>query len=308
MKLFIITFFICMVSQAEAACDYHLQLTNPTIEVADTEQVLQQNIQVRRGVNSDLTGCSDYRIYFSKGGANSYERKASSATGKLISYNLHKDINKSGVLKDFNDALTDSERLQGSAPEKELDYSMPYYVSLPGIFEQNFPKNDNYTDSVQANLYSYNTTSGEQVFQESKVLAMTYIVPRKMAVSLVNEGALFDASATKKVLNFGNLAQPTELGADIIIQSNTPYDVTLSSMNNGLLKHTQGETISYALKVNTLVIDLSTSSSIPVKVGDGLETTTSGNRYNVKVSITGYKANKLAGLYQDSITVSVIAK
>src|SRR5690606_8520894 len=98
-----------------------------------------------------------------------------------------------------------------------------------------------------------------------------------------------------------------EKGADLRVVSNGPYRLKVSSQNNGKLKRSQGDTISYSLRVNNQSVTLSSSATGPVNIGQGDCTSEAGDRYNLKVKITENTSQKAAGIYQDVITITAIA-
>lgn len=304
----ILTAFSLQSAFADPVCDYHFDLNNATFMADDQAQVIRQDIDVFRGQNSPDGRCGIYRLFFSKGLANDYQRRAFAPNGASINYNLHRQINQNGILKDFNDALTGNERIEGLAPNKNTIYLNQFYVSTQGIMGQDFPASGNYTDVVQVSLYGFNENSGNYNFEESGPFTITFVVPKRIMVSLIDEGSVFDESSTSKVMDFGNMTQNQMKGADLRVLSNTPYTVKVSSMNNGNLKHTSGNSvIPYALKSNNTPINLANSANSAVTLGSGGMTTTAGTLYNLKVQITGNVSEKEAGLYQDVITITAIA-
>lgn len=288
-----------------AECDYNLAVSNATIQIEDAAQVVQQGMTVYRGQNSPNGLCRNYRVFFSKGQANSYQRNAFNSFNNPIDYNLHPNINMSGTLKDFNDAVSSSEFLEGTAPEKNTNYSNRFFISVPGQ-NNNLLLAGTYVDIVQVSIYGYNENSGKYLFDQTANFTTVLYVPKKVQVSLLDEGGAFDASSTSKTLDFGIMEQNQEKGADLRILSNGSYRINLSSLNNGKL--VQGSnSVAYTLRVNGSSVALSSSSSNPVQIGSGTITGLAGDLYNLKVKITESVANKNAGLYQDMITITAIA-
>ncbi len=290
-------------------CDYTLTLNNATIQVTDIDQVIQREITANhnKGGNGGRD-CMTYRVYFGKGLANSYQRKAYSPTNRTMNYNLHRLVNMAGILKEQADALSASEYLEGSAPQNDTNYQSSFFVSVPDIAEQNFAQSGTYTDTVQVSLYGYVDPSRGFVFEDSVSLTLLFIIPKKILISLIDEGGVFDENATTKVLDFGFMSQFQEQGVDLRIVSNTPYQVKASSANNGNLKHaSQNSLVNYTLKVNGSAVSLTSSSGIPSTVGSGIETSTAGDRFNLRFQILSNINTLPAGLYQDQITLTAIA-
>lgn len=310
MKKLLMSFcLLILASQAFAFdCDYSFSIGNSTIAITDVEQMIQRDIVVNHDEATNGTKCLTYRMYFSNGLANSYQRKAYSLFGRSINYNLHRLINKSGILKDYGDALNSNEYVEGTAPLRRTNYQNNFFVSVPDIEAQNYARSDYYWDVVRVSIYAYVDAKKGYVFEGSTNLTLLFTVTNKVSVSLVDEGGAFDASATAKVLDFGFLTQYQEKGVDLRVVSNSSYQVKASSGNNSVLKHSsQNASISYSLKVNGSAISLSNSASNAVMIGTGNETTSSGDRYNLRFQILSNTNDMPSGLYQDSITITAIA-
>jgi hypothetical protein len=306
MKFFLMTMVILWSSTMLAAeCDYKISIANATLQIEDSAQVVQQSFTVNRGQNSPAGRCRNYRVFFSKGLANSYQRNAFSLFNGSINYNLHPAINMAGTLKDYADAVTASEYIEGSAPEKNTIYTNRFFVSVPGQ-NNNLLLSGTYVDIVQVSIYGYNENSGKYLFDETANLTAVFYVPKKVQVSILDEGQAFDASSTSKTMDFGIMEQNQEKGADLRILSNGSYRLNLSSLNNG--KMVQGSSsVAYSLRVNGSAVALTSSATNPVQIGTGTITGQAGHLYNLKVKITESVANKNAGLYQDVITITAIA-
>lgn len=286
-------------------CEYELYVPSISVDLTESNQVIPWDATLSR--DKDNGGpCNQYWIFFGKGSANSYQRKAFTLPSISVNYNLHKLANLSGTLKDFGDASTSAEFIQGSAPNKKTPYNARFYVSVPSLSAQNFPRGGYYYDNIQASIYSKNN-KGQWIFEDAVSFIVLLVVPKKIEVSLIDEGDNFDPSSTTKTLDFGHITQFEEMGADLRVVSNTPYKVMMSSSNNGELRLNASSSISYALKVNGTSISLGSSSGTPVTIGTGNETNTSGDRYNLRVQITESTNNKQAGQYQDFITINAIA-
>ncbi len=299
-------FFFSSLTLAAPECDYHFQLSNATVEVLEDSQVILQNILVNRGQNSPNGRCDLYRIYFSKGFSHNYQRRAFSLFGSSINYNLHENINQSGVLKDEGDAVNSNEFLEGSAPNKHTTYTKNFYISTPGVLD-NAARSGTYYDILQVRIYGYNQSSGNYLFEESDTFTVVFYVPKKIQISLLDEGGVFDASSTSKILDFGILSQNQEKGADLRVLANGSYQIKVSSLNNGKLKLSQGDTIAYSLKVNNSPVSLLSSASSPVSIGSGDATSSGGDKFNLKIKITENTTHKSAGMYQDVLTITAIA-
>ena len=73
--------FFSQAALAQPVCDYHFNLENATYMADDSPQVIRQDIGVYRGQNSPSGRCDIYRLFFAKGLANDYQRKAFDPNG-----------------------------------------------------------------------------------------------------------------------------------------------------------------------------------------------------------------------------------
>lgn len=299
-----LTLFASLSSWAIPICDFSLSLTNATVGPGEMTQVLPQSFSVRRERSSE--NCSRYRMYFSKGLMNSYQRRAFNEYLQGYNYNLHQNINMNGILKELNDALNSSEFVQGSTPIRSTDYTNSFFISVPGFSTQTNHRAGTYRDYVTVSLYRLEQDNGVE-FELNKTFQVNIDIPTELHVSLVNEGDPFNINATSKVMDFGNLELNQELRADIIINSNTPYQVRVSSLNNGRMMN--GTTaVKYSLAINNSPVSLDASSTQPVAIANGSgPTTVAGQRYNARVRITDIPTGAKTGVYEDSITITAIA-
>lgn len=296
--------FFAFAGFAYADCDHNLTLSNATIQIQNGTQVIAQPYTIRRSDPSNGR-CSTYRLFFSKGIANSYQREAANSSGARADYNLHQNFLMFGTLKDVNDANSFLEYIQGSTNDENVTYNGVFYISLPGTNSQGTLSGGTYTDNILIRVYSV-ASNGDQLLEEVQPFSVNIISNTTIEISLVDEGGAHNASSTAKILNFGNLSINQEMGADIMVKSNTAYQVRLSSLNNGNLVRS-GSQIGYQLRVNNTVYNLSSSSGTPVSVGSGAANGSTPARFNVKVKITGTTTDKVAGDYEDTITITTIA-
>jgi len=303
MKFLILILMGLSFSAYSQNCVYTLNMQNATIEVLDSSQVIQQSFTLNRFNSNNIT-CKSYRVFFSKGLANSYQRRAFTLSGDALNYNLHRSVNLSGVLKEKNDAISANEYLEGTAPEKDTTYTNSFFISVPGKTGNAFPAGY-YTDVIQASLYTVN--DGNLIFEINDNVTILFLITQNVQVSIIDEGGTFDSGSTSKVIDFGYLTQNAEKGADLRVVSNGSYQLKISSQNNGQLKLPAGDLISYSLRVNGATINLGSSTGSPVQIGSGNATTNAGDLYNLKVKITEVTSNKSAGMYQDILTITAIA-
>lgn len=301
----LLIFLLSFSAFAASDCDYHFSASNATIQILDASQVIQQGMSVYRGNGSPRDNCRNYRVFFSKGLANSYQRKAFSLFNGSINYNLHSNINQSGILKEYGDALNSAEFLEGQAQDRNTTYSNRFYVSIPGVANGTV-RSGTFVDTVQISIYGYNESNRKYIFEETLGLTLLFVVPKVVQISVVDEGGEFNENSTTKVLDFGILAKGQEKGADLRVVSNSSYKVNVNSMNGGVLKQSGGSTIKYTMKVNGAGVALPSGGSSTF-LGSGDETTSAGDRFNLSFQITDSTTNLPAGLYQDNLTITATA-
>lgn len=289
-------------------CDLSFTVQNATILVTDTPQVVAQPIQIK--IDSKNNDCTYYRVFFGKGLAQDYQRRASANTSsagvRTINYNLHRLINKVGILKDYGDALSANEYLDGTYTTNTTD-NKSFHVSIDSLQTLGYPHAGTYIDSVQISVYSRKDSNQRYELEETKPFTLMFVVNKKVDISLVDEGSAFDSSSTAKTLDFGLIEKDQIKGADLRVVSNTPYQVKVSSLNNSSLK-IPTNSIAYSFKVNGSTIALDSSASSPVTIGNGsTQTSQSGDIYNLKFQILSNTTDAAPGVYQDVITITAIA-
>lgn len=292
-------------SVASPDCDYDFSISNVALMITENSQIVERNIIVSRGQNSPNGRCAIYRVFFGKGAANSYTRRAYSSSGQFVNYNLHRASNQTGVLKDFSDAININEFIEGEAPSKNTNYLSKYYAFVPGFLNNSIPRGI-YSDNVQVSIYGFNQNSQNYNFEETTGLTVFFYVPTRLQISLVDEGDSFNANSTTKVLDFGLLQKNQQRGADLRVVSNSSYKVNLSSANGGKLKGPGTSVIHYGLKVNGSNVALP-SSSTSIQIGAGSITSEEGDRFNLKFQILDETRNLQSGNYQDNLIITAIA-
>lgn len=306
-KIFFLCLLLSTLTQAFGAeCDYELYLPYAAVQLTDTQQVVQLDVGVMRDKSSSSARCKSYQIYFGKGLSNSYQRKAFSLSANSLNYNLHKLINLNGILKEQGDALNANEYVFGTTDQHDSTYNQRIFISVPGLEAQNYPKSGTYYDIVQVAIYANESNSGNFRLQATGNLYVGLIVNKKIDISLIDEGGVFDPSATSKVLDFGILSQGSEKGADLRVVSNTSYQVKVSSANNGNLR-LSNSSVAYSMRSNGSLVSLALSSGLPTLIGSGDATDAAGDKYNLRFQVTGSTANLTPGIYNDTITVTAIA-
>ena len=300
----IMSLLLSFTAWADPECEYRLSLSNATVQVTEASQVVELSASLYRGRDSSSSSrCDNYRIFFSKGLANSYQRRAYTILSQYMNYNLHRTNNQIGVLKDFGDAINVNEFLEGTSPNRSTTYTEKFYVAVPGL--SSTISKGIYVDNIQASVYAYKPSSGKYLYEDSASLTVYFFIPSNIDISLIDEGGTFDVSSTSKVIDFGNLEKGQQKGVDLRVVSNSSYKVRLSSANGSKLKGPGTSVVNYSLKVNGGSVSLPANSAI--EIGSGWATTNAGDKYNLKFQILDETKNLQSGLYQDNITITAIA-
>lgn len=147
---------------------------------------------------------------------------------------------------------------------------------------------------------------------------ITIEIPIKQVInlSLVPTGYGFSSGDTSETLDFNSDDGKITLGEtrsfDVLVETNVGYRISMRSENayqgySQSLVHSSGNTtLPYSISVNSVNQDLRAGNFVQVKTGGGIYSTTTPAR--VPVTITaGNPANRLAGYYEENITISVLA-
>jgi hypothetical protein len=284
-------------------CDYTIQMGSFTAAVKETPQTLPHTLILTRGQNSSNGNCQNYRVFFAKGYANSYQRRAYSGLSSLP-YNIYSSVNQGNILKDHGDAGA-GEYLTGYAPDKDSPYTTTWYVGVSDIYTLFTTPPGVYTDVVPINVYNVKN-NGTLEYSTTRYLTLSFSVPRFAEVSLVPVNAGHDPNATTYVMDFGTLETSEELAVDLRVVGNVGFAVMMSSMNGGSLANVNGGTIPYQMKVGNGSY-FTFSGSGPYQVASSSSgTSTQGIPYTLRVRI-GTVLSNVAGDYQDSVTITVQA-
>lgn len=287
------------------SCNYNIDLNSGfSAEVNSNEQILPHETSLSRPNNSPTPRCKDYQVYFGKGQANSYQRKAYSGT-ESVSYNIYADASKGSILKDYPDA-TAGEFLSGSAPARNTPYSETFYISVPDISSLFSRPPGVYVDVVSLNYYA-KRNNGQVDYQTSRTLTIQIRIPRFVELSLVPENAPHDPNSTTYLMNFGQLSSNQQLGADLRVVGNVGFGVMMSSTHGSKMVN-GGSSVGYQIKVGQSGFQsLSPAGSLHQVAQKTRGTDLEGQRYNLQVKLGEVSENLKSGVYEDVITITIQA-
>lgn len=287
------------------SCNYDIDLDSGfSAEVNSNEQVLPHKTSLSRPNNSPTPRCKDYQIYFGKGLANSYQRKAYSGNHKLR-YNIYADASKGSILKDYPDA-TAGEFLSGSAPARNTPYDQTFYIAIPDISSLFSQPPGVYVDVVNLNYYA-KRNNGQVYYQTSRSLTIQIRIPRFVELSLVPENAPHDPNSTTYLMNFGQLKSQQQLSADLRVVGNVGFGVMMSSTHGSKMVNANSS-VPYKIKVGQEGFrSLSPAGSLHQVAQKTGGTDLEGQRYNLQVKLGQVGENLKSGVYEDVITITIQA-
>ncbi len=299
------------VNGAFADCDYNMTVPTFTYGVGDTNPTVSGTVRVSRGQGGNSSSCNNFFLAFTKGWAGNYNRRGLNITtwNGYLYYNLYKNSNATGVLKEPSDIASTNEVIFSTLSKSQIK-DMTYYFALSPLDASSPPSAGTYYDVVQVQLYSgtYNNINGYEGYRDLYVFMN---VSKFTSLSLVDTGGAYDSAQTSKTLDFGELEANEQLGFDVRIVSNAGYILKVSSANNGVLKRIGGSgvnsNIAYDFYASNSLKTLTSSAASPVTIASATGKTPSGGAVvPVRVQIKSV-TDKDPGTYQDYVTLSVIS-
>lgn len=158
-----------------------------------------------------------------------------------------------------------------------------------------------YASTLTLELYALDSSGQpEKMPADSTTLHLTYSVPQVLKVNIKGAG-------TTTTLDFGELATGAQKTVIVEARSNLDYDLDISSDNHGAMALTpsvpgQTWTVSYEARLNRQPLDLHSGTSVRK-----LPRTADVDASHVLDVVIGDVAKKRAGIYEDVITVHIIA-
>lgn len=281
-------------------------LPNPSINWSESFTSQQINFTFQR----TGSGSCDARASFSDGGASTYTSRRAVHThnsSKTISYQLYKtsSLSATQILKQPPDTSSTNELAQPSTAFSGSvgSRSGAYHLAIPyaSATSPTIAKAGTYTD--QFTMHAYDGTN----IDNSYTVTLTINVPVITNISLVSTGGAFNAADVSETLNFSVLAENATRSFDLRVETNAGYEIKFTSQNNGVMKHLDTSvttTIPYTVTVNSTAYSLVGSNPTGIVVAtSGEESGLAGINNPVTFKI-GNVANKVAGSYQDVITVT----
>ena len=249
-------------------------------------------------------GCT-YFLGFERGSSPTYDRKLYNGTN-TVDFQLYKDGSFSAPLKDGNDISSTAERIAGNFPfggNGPTENTENFYAVLTP--PTSFKPIGTYTDTFVINLYRF--FFGFYFLADSGSMTFTYTIPAMVSLSIVPPGQPHDPNSTGLLLDFGVLNENESKNFDTLVLSNTDYEIKVSSQNGGKLQHQSvSQKINYEFTFNGTPFNLTPPGAATTVVTGVGPTPPNGDRYSGNVQI-GSLTNKVAGTYEDTVTITVEA-
>ena len=301
LKILIFTFLLMLSSNAYSQnCNYSVSANQFVGEIQPQQQSVAHSFSITRPNNN--INCRNFKAYFSKGGANSYNREASQGS-KTVNYNLYKEAPLNNVLKEKGDA-TSNEYISGNIPTQNDSYDFNFFVKLIDLDSVFSNGPGYYNDLIEIRIYAIKK-NGSEVYQRTIFVNIQIIIPRYAELSLGPANFSHDPSSTQHLMFFGQLNENDEKEATLNLRGNVGFGVYMSSQNGSALVN-QSSQVPYQIKVGS---NNYTSLSNPgqsyyiTQRNNGLPPGTTS--YPIKVKIGAIPLNAESGNYADVITVTI---
>ncbi len=314
MRIWLITAVLALSSIAPRlswACGT-LSLSSNSISLTWSESYTSQAETVT--ISRSTVGSCNFLITFTQGGGGGYTSRRVAFLSNTLGYQIYSasSLSASAILKDFPAATNNSNVVRGNfsggaggGTSKNANYW--FEIPLAGATTPLIVKAGTYTDTYQAKLWKGTLVSHGTSPHDTDTISVTVVVPALLRISLVPTGAGFNSSDTTETLNFGTLTTGASQGFDVRTVTNAGYALSVSSGNNGVLKHANPSvttTVPYNFKVGGVAFNLTTSASSPVAVANVPgQTGLNGDAKAFAVEI-GNVDDKVAGAYSDTILVT----
>jgi spore coat protein U-like protein len=279
-------------------CGLSLSVDNIVFSWTGNSLVYTANLTLERTNTSNR--CRKFEVGFSTGVSGNYNRTMVSGS-EVVSYNIFQDNTSNVPLKTLADASGNSETISIKMKNNEFVKSTTFEgrLTVPNLGRTVLPKG-NYTDLITATA----RPDRNNVVSTNRNFQVSLNIPAEIDISLVNSGGVFDPTKTSFTMDFNVISVGDTREVDLKVKSNAGYSLSLSSQHGGSIKHQTGNyTIPYQMKVNGGIRQFS-GPGVPLVIGTGTgNTPASGVNFSISMEI-GDPSNKLAGPYEDVITVT----
>ncbi len=251
-------------------------------------------------VNANKSDCPHFIAVTANGGT--YQRRLLHQQGlaQYLPFQLYQAQQRT-ILKDFPDGNSSNFLIPRSL-SKRMDHQFRAILSLPFTFAPA----GRYSERFHFRLYDGAPGSAGPSAAASKFVEFYYILPEKIAVSLVPSGAPFDFYNKSLTLDFGNLTVGARRSFDIMVLSNAGMELTISSLNDGEMRAVGSSgVVDYRVAFDDgsfRSLKGSLASPLVIKRESGV-LPLRGRRVRAQVEISSLQQAS-AGIYSDNIVIT----
>lgn len=299
---FIFVSSILIHSQSNAVCGLSILAGN--ISTTWTSSWSMQSVSIT--VSKTNPAACTFGLTFSKGGAGSYSRFATSA-GLQLSYQLYGDAGATHVLREIPNTLSTNDVVMVTLPAGSGPQIIQYYFDIPYTSATTpfLAGAGTYLDSFVISAYEgVDPSLYVNPADATAPVSISVLIDKQINLSFIDLGGVFQDSSLTKNIAFGSLRTGNISRFNMAVRTNAGFSITLASTNAGQFKHSTSATyIPYAVTVNNVAADL--TGVTPVVNGSG-QTSLSGLVYPIRITIGTTGTLPVAGTYSDSIVVTAI--
>lgn len=234
----------------------------------------------------------------------------------IIDFNIHKTFPVTGAntIRDQGDVTNSNQYIAPFAfvaSAGATTRSSNFIAQLGTVSSMSPP--GLYTEAIVLKLLSDINPSALPVTAWSiiheRAIAFNYYIPAIIDVAIVPTGGSFDSLSAAYFMNFEELEIGENQAADIMVQTNSGYRLSVSSLNDGVLRNTTSSsaTIGYTFTANGSPVSLVGTSLSPIEISSNASPHTGGG-YRIPITATiNTFSNSLQGAYQDTLSLNVSA-
>lgn len=319
---FKVTFFLILTFKAYADCgnnDFSVSSVFPTIvDFTDTNQVsVNFTITLQPFTGGNTRDCFFYS-YFNYGfyGTSFTNRNLRhETTSDTITFNVYSDSSytTNSIIRLDSEASSDSHVILNPP-------YFPYSGTVQSLTKTFFAQLDavpiNSPAGVYSELLTLNIASRRRLnnfynwaLRTTRPIQFIYRIDKTLDISLSSSGGVFDPLATARLMNFGELDSFETQTAEVLINTNVGYRLSLSSQNNGSLRHSDfPDTVAYVFSVSGAPVSLAGSSTNPVVVSSSPGISPPGGfSVPLSVQIGSLTGGEPGGQYSDIVQFNIEA-
>lgn len=271
---------------AQANLTYSLQATVESIHTADIRH---------RGNATDYFFTLGPGLHAPAGDSQRIARHDTSAAEILYTI-----VDSSGSAFTSTQGASGSFAASNGWQEVSIDYTV---VLEPG----QFPEAGSYEDEVELLLYDANGPSGAPTVSKQP-LRLRITMDQVVDMQIFASGESYGFGSPDYTLSYDILLPGESRSAELGVLANVSYSVELQSEHGGvLLSADSSDTINYQLQFDGNPVDLAGGGTVTAVSGQP-PTSPAGTQFPIAVEILPYSELPLAGLYQDTISITVQAE